>query len=104
MLIQVPRGPSNEQGSDRAEARDAFEAALRRDLQSAPVVSYDMVLGGAGKRAGDVAFVLLTSLLWLPILLVAALVMKVRTGKAFAADERVGYGGQYFRRFKLNIP
>lgn len=103
MLIQVPRGPSKHEGSDRAETRDAFESALRRDLASAPVVSYDTVLGGLGKRSIDVAVLVLTLPFWLSLLGISALVSKIRFGKAFDADERIGYGGQHFRRFKLRV-
>ncbi len=103
MLIQVPRRSSDQQGSDGAEAREAFEVALRRDLASAPVVSYEMVLGGWTKRAADIVTVVLASPLWLPLMLAAALVAKLRYGQAFCADERIGYGGQFFRRFKLRM-
>ena len=78
MLIQMPRGPSDQPGPNSAEARNAFEAALRRDLASAPVVSYDAVLGGWGKRAADIAIVLLTTPLWAPLLGIAAGISKLR--------------------------
>lgn len=104
MLIQLPRGSSDPQGSQNAETSNAFEAALRRDLASAPVVSYDPVLGGAPKRAFDVAITLLTLPLWLPVMLIAALVAKLRhPAPVFQAHERIGYGGRSFKCFALRV-
>ncbi len=104
MLIQMPRGPSDQPGPNSAEARNTFEAALRRDLASAPVVSYDAVLGGWGKRALDVALVLLTTPLWAPVLGIAAGISKLRhSAPVFIADERIGYGGRAFLRYSLRI-
>ena len=104
MLIQMPRGPSDQPGPNSAEARNAFEAALRRDLASAPVVSYDAVLGGWGKRAADIAIVLLTTPLWAPLLGIAAGISKLRhSAPVFISDERIGYGGFAFQRFSLRI-
>lgn len=104
MLIQMPRGPSDQPGQNSAEARNAFEAALRRDLASAPVVSYDAVLGGAAKRVADIALVILTTPLWAPLMGVTALISKLRhNAPVFVADERIGYGGHPFQRFSLRI-
>jgi exopolysaccharide production protein ExoY len=104
MLIQMPRGPSDQPGPNSAEARNAFEAALRRDLASSPVVSYDAVLGGWGKRAVDVALVLLGAPLWAPVLGIAAGVSKLRhSAPVLIADERVGYGGRVFMCYSLRI-
>jgi lipopolysaccharide/colanic/teichoic acid biosynthesis glycosyltransferase len=104
MLIQMPRGPTDQPGPNSAEARNAFEAALRRDLASSPVVSYDAVLGGWGKRAADIVLVLLTAPLWAPTLGIAACISKLRhSAPVLVADERVGYGGQAFQRYALRI-
>jgi exopolysaccharide production protein ExoY len=104
MLIQMPRGSSDQPGSNSAEARNTFEAALRRDLASAPVVSYDAAVGGWLKRLVDVAVVVLTAPLWAPVMGVAALVAKLRHGApVFHHDERIGYGGGVYRRFKLRL-
>lgn len=104
MLIQMPRGPSDPPGPNNGDARDTFEAALRRDLASAPVVSYDAVLGGWGKRAADVAIVLLSAPLWAPLLGIAAGVSKLRhSAPVFLTDERIGYGGRPFLRYALRI-
>lgn len=103
MLTQVPRGQSAQEEVRPVENGDAFEEALRRDLANTPVVSYDLVLGGWLKRAADIFTVLVTAPLWAPLTLFAALLSKLRYGSAFHADERVGYGGQIFRRYRLRI-
>ena len=104
MLIQMPRGSPDQPGSNSTEARNAFEAALRRDLASTPVVSYDTVLGGWAKRAIDIFVVLTTAPLWAPLTLIVALVARLRLNEpVFFSDERIGYGGHAFRRFKLRI-
>lgn len=104
MLIQMPRGSSDPSGPNSAEARNAFEAALRRDLASAPVVSYDPVVGGLTKRIVDCTVALLTLPLWLPVMLVAAGVAKLRHGApVFVAEERIGYGGRAFDCYMLRV-
>jgi|GEM_PF-1934046 len=104
MLIQMPRGSADQQGSQKAEAGNAFEAALRRDLASAPVVSYDAVLGGWSKRAVDLTLTLIAMPIWLVVLFAAALVSKARhPAPVFLAHERIGYGGRVFKCFKLRI-
>lgn len=104
MLIQLPRGSSDQQGSQNAETNNAFEAALRRDLASAPVVSYDALLGGSAKRAVDLFLTLTTAPVWLPVMLCTALIAKIRhSAPVFQAHERIGYGGRVFRCFKLRI-
>ncbi|HYD88953.1 MAG TPA: sugar transferase [Vitreimonas sp.] len=100
----MPRGSADQQGSQKAEAGNAFEAALRRDLASAPVVSYDAMLGGWPKRAVDLTLTLITLPIWLLVLIGAALVSKVRhPAPVFLVQERVGYGGRVFKCFKLRI-
>lgn len=104
MLVQLPRGPSSPPRTSAEGDCTAFEAALRRDLASAPVVSYDPVLGGWAKRAVDVGVTLFLAPLWLPALGLAALAAKLRHPAAvFRADERVGYGGRAFRCYSLRI-
>lgn len=104
MLIQLPRGSSDPQGSQNAETSNAFEAALRRDLASAPVVSYDAVLGGALKRAFDFTLTLLTLPMWVAVMLVTALVSKLRhPAPVFTAHERIGYGGRVFKCLTLRV-
>jgi exopolysaccharide production protein ExoY len=104
MLIQMPRGSSDQAGTNGAEARNAFEEALRRDLASAPVVSYDPVVGSLPKRIGDCAFALLTLPAWLPVMLIAAGVSKLRhRAPVFVAEERIGYGGRVFDCYMLRI-
>jgi exopolysaccharide production protein ExoY len=104
MLIQMPRGSSDQPGTQNAEECSAFEAALRRDLASAPVISYDAMLGGWTKRAFDVVVTLFTMPLWLPIMLVAAAWSKLKHPAAvFQAHDRVGYGGRVFRCFTLRL-
>lgn len=104
MLIQMPRGSSDQPGSNSAEARNTFEAALRRDLASAPVVSYDAAVGGIAKRIADIAIVVLSAPVWAPLMGIAACVGKLRHGApVFYADERVGYGGRVFLRYNLRM-
>jgi exopolysaccharide production protein ExoY len=104
MLIQMPRGSSDQPGSQNAEECDAFEAALRRDLATAPVISYDAMLGGWLKRSFDFTLTLASMPVWLPALLIAALWSKLRhPAPVFQADERIGYGGHAFRCYKLRL-
>jgi exopolysaccharide production protein ExoY len=104
MLIQMPRGSSDQPGTQNAEQCDAFEAALRRDLASAPVISYDAMLGGWSKRAFDFTLTLVALPVWLPVLLIAAAWSKIRhPAPVFLAHDRVGYGGRAFRCFTLRL-
>jgi exopolysaccharide production protein ExoY len=101
MLVQMPRG-SSDQPKKSTEEGGTFEAALRRDLASAPVISYDSTLGGWQKRAFDVFVTVFTAPVWAPLLLIAAAYAKLRhRGRVFHADERVGYGGYHFEQFGL---
>lgn len=104
MLIQMPRGSSDQPGTQNAEECSAFEAALRRDLASAPVISYDPILGGVAKRVFDVLLTLLSLPVWLPVMLIAAAWSKIRhPAPVFQAHERVGYGGRVFKCFTLRL-
>lgn len=104
MLIQMPRGPKGQPGTQNAEECSAFEAALRRDLASAPVISYDPVLGGVSKRVFDVALTLLAAPVWGTALLIAAAISKLKhPAPVFYAEDRVGYGGGVFRCYKLRL-
>ncbi|HET9231354.1 MAG TPA: sugar transferase [Vitreimonas sp.] len=104
MLIQMPRGSSDQPGTQNAEECSAFEAALRRDLASAPVISYDAMLGGLSKRAFDFTLTLVALPVWLPVLLTAAAWSKIRhPAPVFLAHERVGYGGRVFKCFTLRL-
>ena len=104
MLIQLPSGSSDQPGPRNAENCTPFEAGLRRDLASAPVVSYDVMLGGVAKRAIDLAFAVLTLPLWLPVIGAGAAWAKLRHGgRVFIAVECIGYGGRPFRCFALRM-
>ena len=104
MLVQLPRGSSDQPKAPRNEECNAFEAALRRDLASAPVVSYESVLGGLPKRAADVALVLLAAPVWGPALLIAAIVSKLRhPAPVFLSERRIGYGGRAFSCLSLRV-
>ncbi len=104
MLIQVPRTPPGAPGSQNAENCSPFEAGLRRDLASAPIVSYDSMLGGWAKRAIDLTVVLISLPLWLPVMLGAALWAKLRhPAPVFQAREVVGYGGRSFQLLALRV-
>src|SRR5262245_20394785 len=104
MLIQMPRGSRDQQGAQNAGECSTFEAALRRDLASAPVVSYDATLGGWLKRGVDLTLTLLSLPVWAPVMLGAALVSKLRhPAPVFVSDERIGYGGRVFKCFTLRL-
>ena len=105
MLIQLPSGSSEPQGPQNADQTSTtFEAGLRRDLASSPIVSYDAMLGGVSKRAVDLTVALITAPAWLPVMLLAAGVAKVRDrSPVFLKHERVGYGGRSFDCFALRI-
>lgn len=106
MLMQLPSG-SNSPGPQNAEETEEttdFESALRRDLASAPIVSYDDVLGGWQKRAADFCIALLLAPLWAVVTLAVAAWLAV-SGKrpAIVREECIGYGGRAFRRMRLNF-
>jgi lipopolysaccharide/colanic/teichoic acid biosynthesis glycosyltransferase len=104
MLVQLPSGSSDQAGPQDAEGCSPFEAGLRRDLASAPIVSYDVMLGGVAKRTVDLAFTLLTLPLWLPLLAASAAFAKLAYGgRVFVADDRIGYGGRQFRCLALRM-
>src|SRR5689334_21548621 len=104
MRIKMPRGPVDENRvSVRADC-NSFEAALRRDLASIPVVSYEAMIGGWTKRAFDLVLVAVTAPVRLLLMSGAALAAKVwRREPVFYADERIGYGGRAFRCFHLRL-
>ncbi len=104
MLIQMPRGSSDSPGSQNAEECNAFEAALRRDLASAPVVSYETTLGGSGKRAFELTLTILSAPIWGAVLLGAMTWSKLRhSAPALQREERIGYGGHAFQCLSLRI-
>lgn len=105
MLIQLPSGSPDQPGPQNAdETSTTFEAGLRRDLASSPIVSYDSMLGGPAKRAVDLAIALISAPVWLPLTLVAAGVAKLRDrSPVFLAQERIGYGGRTFQAYSLRI-
>lgn len=103
MLMQLPSG-SNSPGPQNAEETTDFESALRRDLASAPIVSYDDVLGGWRKRLADFSISLLFAPLWMAVMLAVAAWLAV-SGKrpVIVREECIGYGGRAFRRLRLNF-
>lgn len=105
MLIQLPSGSSDQPGPQNAEqSTTTFEAGLRRDLASAPIVSYDAMLGGAAKRAADLTLTMFLAPIWAPLMLAAAAWAKLRNrAPVFLANERIGYGGRAFKCFSLRI-
>lgn len=103
MLIQLPSG-SNQPGPQNAEENMDFESALRRDLASAPIVSYDDVLGGWQKRIADFAIALVLAPLWAIVMLGAAAWLKVSGKKpVIVGEERIGYGGRPYRCMRFNL-
>lgn len=104
MLIQMPRGSSDQPGSKKGNAKNAFEEALRRDLASAPVVSYNPMLGGWVKRAADIVLSTLSLPVWALLMLATAGLAKLRhRAPVFVAEERVGYGGRAFKCYSLRL-
>lgn len=104
MLIQLPSGSSDQPGSQGADSANAFEAGLRRDLASAPIVSYDSMLGGWGKRVADLTLALLSAPLWLPLMALTAGWSKLRhRAPVFQSHECVGYGGRAFNCPTLRV-
>jgi exopolysaccharide production protein ExoY len=106
MLIQLPSGSPDQPGPQNAESTSStFEAGLRRDLASAPIVSYDATLGGPAKRTLELALTLVAAPLWLPLLGGAAAWSKLRGRGAPAIEkhERIGYGGRSFNYLRLRL-
>lgn len=104
MLIQLPSGSQDQPGSPEGEDCTTFEAGLRRDLASAPLVSYDAVLGGLSKRIVDLVITGASAPLWAPVMLAAAAWGKLsHRGQVFQTHERVGYGGRAFQCRTLMI-
>lgn len=104
MLVKMPRGPVDEnRGSIRGDS-DSFEAALRRDLASTPVISYESTIGGWSKRAFDIALTSVTAPAWLLLMLLSVAAAKLRHREpVLYADDRIGYGGNAFRCFHLRL-
>jgi exopolysaccharide production protein ExoY len=103
MLIRMPRG-SPDQPRKVSDEEDGFEAGLRRDLASAPVVSYDAILGGWRKRALDIVLTLLAAPVWLPIMAGAALWARFHhAAPVFVGEDRIGYGNRAYRKLSLSI-
>lgn len=105
MLVEVPRLPPDKAAAIKSEAvTDSFQAALRRDLASAPVVACGPLLGGWSKRAIDVALVVVSAPIWLLVLGLAALLAKLRhTAPALVAQERIGYAGRAFKMYSMRL-
>ncbi len=104
MLVKMPRGPIEQNRPSALAECDPFEAALRRDLASTPVVSYEATIGGLAKRCFDVAAAALSAPFWLAAILVAAAAARLRhRAPVFEGDERVGYGGRIFRCLRLRL-
>lgn len=106
MLIQMPSGSPDQPGPQNAdqEGSTTFEAGLRRDLASSPIVSYDAMLGGPAKRAIDLTIALISAPVWIPLTLLTAGVSKLRDqSPVFVAQERIGYGGRAYRCYSLRV-
>lgn len=106
MLVQMPRGSTTggePPGPTKVECTP-FEAALRRDLANAPVVSYESLIGGWSKRAFDLVVTFVTAPIWLIALLIGVIIARVRHKAAlFVTEERVGYGGRSFNVLRLRL-
>ncbi len=106
MLVQMPRGSTTggePPGPTKAECTP-FEAALRRDLANAPVVSYESLIGGWAKRAFDLVITFVTAPIWIVALLIGVIIARLRHKTAlFVAEDRVGYGGRSFQLMRLRM-
>ena len=106
MLVQMPRGSTTggePPGPTKVECTP-FEAALRRDLANAPVVSYESPIGGWPKRAFDLAVTFVTAPVWLVALLAGMIIARARhKADLFVSEERVGYGGRGFKSMRLRL-
>jgi lipopolysaccharide/colanic/teichoic acid biosynthesis glycosyltransferase len=81
-------------------------SAIGIDIELNAIVDRRIGLGVAGgaraKRAFDIVVTCLTAPVWLPLLVVLALLVKCTSrGKAFYAQDRVGRDGHLFRCVKL---
>jgi len=104
MLVKMPRGPVDGTRASVREECDPFEAGLRRDLATTPVISYESTVGGWSKRAFDIVLTTVAAPVWLVLMLLAGLVGKLRHREpVFCADERIGYGGHAFQCFHLRL-
>ncbi len=108
MLVQMPRGsedqPRMHERTQAGEQCNAFEAALRKDLASAPVISYEPMLGGWLKRSIDIALTVLLAPIWLTLLAAVMGWAKIRSSaRVFQSQECMGYAGRAFRCFSLRL-
>ena len=108
MLVQMPRGSGDEprlqEGTQAGERCNAFEAALRKDLATAPVISYEPMLGGWRKRSIDIVLTVLLAPIWLTVLAAAMCWAKSRTSaRVFQSRESLGYAGRAFQCFSLRL-
>ena len=85
------------QSTDPTDFEPAFQVSSAERAGSVTGRLYRSVL----KRALDVAFVLIALPLWLPLILVSALVVARDGHNPFYAQERVGRNGRIFRMWKL---
>ncbi len=78
------------------------------DLDGIPILrlrnSLTEVRGRTWKRLTDVALGIPLLILSLPIVVSAALVLKIKKGKAFCSEERYGWHGHRFSIYRLNSP
>ncbi len=106
MIAHLPRRRSGAAGPD-AHARPvelSFEAGLRRDLKSGPIFAYEPVAGGWLKRAFDIIFALVMLIIAVPLMaLIAFVVICFNRAPVFLRDERLGYGGRGFHRYRLRL-
>lgn len=103
MLFQLPNAGESKDQQALLDA-DAFQAALRRDLASAPVILYEPVLGGWRKRAFDLVLTLFAAPIWLPLVALSALwAMARQPGIGFGSEQRVGYGGREFAMYRMQL-
>lgn len=104
MLFQLPPRASQVTRFPSSEGCSSFEAGLRRDLATAPVVRCDPVLGGWRKRTLDLTITLVLLPVWLLAILLIALRLKLsHRMPILISDNRIGYGGRGFHRLFLRL-
>ncbi|MEJ0059746.1 MAG: sugar transferase [Terricaulis sp.] len=105
MLVELPSHKGGQNGRVVIEdAGSPFEAALRRDLASGPVFAFEQAVGGAGKRAIDLALAILTLPLWCAAGLALGLHAKLRHAAPVLSQTRcVGYSGHSFNCYRLRV-
>ncbi|HXY08558.1 MAG TPA: sugar transferase [Terriglobales bacterium] len=78
------------------------------DLDGLPILRLHHLRGTSAepfwKRVLDLSFAAFLLLAFVPVVVIAACILRVKKGKAFCREERCGRGGKPFRMYRLNSP